>query len=261
MHMKIGVLIYTHNRIEDAKKNMEIVKNWRLGCEDNIIIIHSYNGDFDWYPKKHTEDLLIRRKNIDHQAGASDLIDAGIKAFKNKFPEIEYVIILAADTWIINEQYLRKVLSKMKKEKLYLASCPWGSSFDNSPWSMGLATDFFIVDLMWANKYKLFPLNLANFRKKNGKVIDFIKRTLNLERLLAIKFLRCISVAHNIYDVYQRNEVATSKLFIMKQRMPIHTTIRGKYTRKMYWPKIGLFTQHDLRKKLLLLKKNKTFKI
>ena len=42
----IGVLIYTYNRVDDAKINMDIIRNvWEKSKYfENVKIIHSFNG-------------------------------------------------------------------------------------------------------------------------------------------------------------------------------------------------------------------------
>lgn len=75
----LGILIYTYNRIDDAKINMEIIKNvWQADDYfENLEIIHAFNGKKEWYEKKYLEDKLVRIRNTWHFQGASDLIDVG----------------------------------------------------------------------------------------------------------------------------------------------------------------------------------------
>ena len=61
----VGILIYTHNRIDDAKINMEIVRNvWqKSGLFPGAKVVHTFNGKKEWYPEKYLEDDLIVLKN------------------------------------------------------------------------------------------------------------------------------------------------------------------------------------------------------
>jgi hypothetical protein len=124
---KIGVLIYTYNRVDDAKINMEIIRNvWEKSKYfEDVEIIHSFNGKKEWYSKKYLENDLIITKNSWHFQGASDLIDVGIRMFQRKHKKIDYVIVLASDTWLIKPAYVQSLLERMKKDNLYLATCPW----------------------------------------------------------------------------------------------------------------------------------------
>ena len=171
--MKIGVLIYTYNRTDDAKINMELICNvWQKNKYfRDIEIIHAYNGNEKWYPKKYLENKLIRMKNSWHFQGAADLIDAGIKKFK---ADVDYVIILAADTWLIKPVYVERLLEKMKKDNLYIATCPWGLPERNELKDVGMAVDFFIVDLKSAGNIKCFLLDMVHFTK-NTRIYFYTK--------------------------------------------------------------------------------------
>lgn len=58
---KIGALIYTQDRVDDARINFEIVRNvWqKTKFFKSVEIVHSYNGKSEWYPKKYLEDVLV----------------------------------------------------------------------------------------------------------------------------------------------------------------------------------------------------------
>lgn len=59
----IGVLIYTYNRIDDAMVNMDIIRNiWEKSKYfEDVKIIHSFNGEKSWYPKKELEEVGNRK--------------------------------------------------------------------------------------------------------------------------------------------------------------------------------------------------------
>src|SRR3989338_6988898 len=94
--MKIGVLIYTYNRTDDARINMEIIRNTWQKSEmlKDVVIVHAFNGEKEWWPEEYLEDELLYLPNPGHYAGAALLIDEGIKTFQNKFQDVDYVIIL-----------------------------------------------------------------------------------------------------------------------------------------------------------------------
>ena len=123
MKLKIGFLIYTYNRIDDAKINMEIIRDiWtKSKLFSDIRIVHAYNGEKEWHPKKYLEDDLIFMKNPGHFQGAAELIDAGIKKFQEKYKNIDYVIVTAPDTWLIRPEYINKII--INTECLAVANC------------------------------------------------------------------------------------------------------------------------------------------
>ena len=143
----IGVVIYTHNRVDDAKINIEIIRNVWEASElfNNVKIVHSFNGEKSWYPKKYLENDLVVLKNSWHFQGAADLIDAGLKKM-SLYKNIDYIIVLAADIWLINLGYLNKLLTQMKEGEFRLATCVWGLLEQNIIQKTEITTDFFILD-------------------------------------------------------------------------------------------------------------------
>ncbi|MCX6766648.1 MAG: hypothetical protein NT170_02605 [Candidatus Moranbacteria bacterium] len=255
--LKIGVVIYTFDRVDDAKINMEIIRNlWsKLPVFSDITIVHAYNGKKGWYPKKYLENSLVRMKNPGHFQGASDLIDAGTKILIQK-KDIDYVIVLASDTWLLKPEYIAKAINEMRKKDLYLATCPWGLPNRNDIRDVGVATDFFCLDIKWARKYKLFPLRYKEFYKKYGEYLLYKSGSnVMLEKLMLMRFMQAIRrviCSDNLYKA-----VAKEKIYWLSDREPVHSHInkRGLWVRKMLWEKIGLETSHDLLQKKKFLKK------
>lgn len=251
---KLGVLIYTHNRVDDAQINIEIVRKvWQKNIFfKDVEIIHSFNGNYEWYPKKYLEDVLIRSKNTWHFQGAADLIDNGIKKFSNS---VEYVVILAADTWLINPGYVEKIISTMTKGNFLMATCPWGVPDNMKLSNVGMATDFFIVDLNWARKNNLFPIRYSEFHKKYKDIFLYQNcGNVMLEKLMLARFVEAVG-REQCFDGSAKKS-AFEKILILKERVPVHTSIRkdGTWNRKMYWPKIGLLTHHEVLSKKKILK-------
>lgn len=255
----IGVLIYTYNRTDDAKINMEIIRNvWEESKHfEDIKIVHAFNGEKNWYKKKYLEDDLVVVKNTWHFQGASDLIDAGIKMFQNKYKNIEYVIVLAADTWLIKPSYVKSLLNEMKKNDLYLSTCSWGLPERNEIRDVGMAVDLFIIDLKWATKYKMFPINYAAFYKKYEDLMLYLKTgNISLEKLLLAKYFKAISRSENYGGVAMKKSF--EKFLVMKDREPVHSHKDASgWARTMFWPKMGLLTHHEPNPKRIILKKMK----
>lgn len=256
----IGVLIYTYNRVDDAKINMDIIRNvWEKSKYfENVKIIHSFNGEKNWYPKKYLENDLVAIRNSWHFQGTSDLIDTGIKTFQKKYKNIDYVIVLASDTWLIKPDYLENILNEMKKNDQYLVTCPWGLPERNEIRDVGMAVDFFIVDLKWSTRYKMFPINYLDFYKKHEELFLYQKGgNVMLEKLLYARYLKAISLEENSGGVARKT--AIKKLLDLKDREPVHSHIdkEGYWIRNMYWPKMGLLTHHEPEPKRNILKKKK----
>ena len=258
--INIGVLIYTYNRIEDAKINMEIIRNYwtKSSLINDIKIVHSFNGNKNWYAKKYLEDDLIRMKNSSHFQGASEMIDSGIKKIKEKYKNLDYVIVLASDTWLVKINYLESLLKKMRKKELYLATCPWDISGRNSLFDVGMSVDFFIIDFKWIKKYKMFPINYKKFFDKYWELLLYVRGSnVSLEKLMVVKYLKAIFRQHN--NNLALKFLGESKILNLKDRSPVHYNAdkNGFSIRKKYWPKMGLLTHHEPLPKQKILKQMK----
>jgi len=254
---KIGVLIYTYNRVDDARINMEIIRNvWGKSEQfDDVKIVHAFNGRKDWYPKKYLENELVNIKNSWHFQGAADLIDAGMRKFKE---DVDHVIVLASDTWLIDPAYVARLLEKMDKEKACLATCSWGLPKRNELRDVGMAVDFFVVNMRWAKKYQMFPINYGEFYKKYADLLLYQSGgTVMLEKVILACFIKAVGREQGLSGSTRKK--AFGKMLILKDREPVHSRIRkdGLWVRKMYWPKMGLLTHHDPLPKKKILKAEK----
>lgn len=252
----LGVVIYTHNRVDDARINIELIRSWKTKLFSNIKIFHVYNGEKSWYEKTN-EDKLIIRKNPGHQKGAADLIDTGILTFFKEKELPDYILTIASDTWLTKPDYLEKVVTNMAKDKLVIATASWGSNKDTSLWEGGLATDFFVIDANFAKKYKLFPFEYGVFSKKYSEVLDYLLRNTILERLFSIRLIQALGRSMKIPGEHLRRMVALKMIYRMKEREPVHLETKTKYDRKMFYPKINLLTHHDPKEKRKILKASK----
>src|SRR5439155_12352360 len=119
---RIGVIVYTHDRVDDARINLEILRNLWPRHFGALTIIHCYNGDRRWYPRPYLEDELIRRPNPGHFEGAADLLDAGMRRMQ-RHKGIRFVVGLAADTWLLKPEYVRTAIEVTAADRL-----PWATS-------------------------------------------------------------------------------------------------------------------------------------
>jgi hypothetical protein len=260
--MKIGVLLYTYNRTDDARINMEIIRNvWSKNeLLKNVIIIHSYNGEKSWWPEKYLEDELLYLENPGHFTGAELLLNEGVKCFSEKYPDVDYVIILASDTWLIKPEYLEKIVTLMQKEEKYLATCPWGTVEKDNMWKIGMALDFNIFNFKWATQYGLFPIRFSEYVEKYSEVFYYQNENVYPERVFALRFKQAILKSVEIPSENLLGSIAGEYVYRMTEREPIHDEKKLfgiKKGRKMYWPQIGLLTHHEPELKRDILKKVK----
>ncbi|MBU1046469.1 hypothetical protein KKH36_01665 [Patescibacteria group bacterium] len=252
--------MYTYNRTDDARINMEIIRNLWSKNEllKDVVIVHSYNGEREWWPEKYLEDELLRMDNLGHFAGAEMLLNEGVKLFSEKYSDIDYVITLAPDTWLIKPEYIEKIITIMQKEKKYHSTCPWGTEKKDNMWKIGMALDFNIFDLGWVTKHNLFPINFSEFVKKYSEIFFYQDEIIYLERVFALRFKQAILESCDIPSENLLKKVAKSYVYRMKDREPVHDERKLFWInkgRKMYWENIGLITYHDPKPKRDILKK------
>lgn len=258
--INIGVLMYTFNRTDDARINMEIIKNvW--GKNDflkDVKIVHTFNGEKEWWPEKYLEDDVLYLENPGHFAGAELLINEGMKFFSEKYSDIDYVVLLASDTWLVKPEYVESVIKNMKANKKFFATCPWGTTKKDNMWKMGMAIDFAIFDIKWARKFNLFPIRYIEFVNKYSELFYYNDDNIFLERVLAVRFKQSILSFTSLPSEQLLSKAADSYVYRMKEREPVHderTFFGIKKGRKMFWPNIGLITNHDPLPKKSILKK------
>jgi len=250
--MKLGYLIYTFDRVWDARIQMEIVRSLWEKVFGKIYLIHAYNGKKSWYPEKYLEDKLIRQNNPGHYEGAANLIDAGIRELlKQKF---DWLIVSAADTWLIKPKYIQNKIKKMEADDNVFFACPWGTPTRNNPRELGISADFFILKADWEKKNKMFPARYGSFKKKYLDLARYLgARNISYEKLLFAIFVSACAKEDPMNNNQLRFTVR-KRLLLFEERIPIHKD--EDWNRFMQWPKIGLYTDHDLKyKKEMLIKK------
>jgi hypothetical protein len=261
--MKIGVLMYTYNRTDDARINMEIIRNvWsKNDLLKDVTIVHSYNGEKAWWLDKYLEDELLYLANPGHFKGAEILMDEGIKCFEEKYPDVDYIIILACDTWLVKPEYLENLLMAMQKEQKLFATCTWSDKDHTDIWRYGMAMDFCIFDAKWLKKSKMFPMGFSDFAEKYKDLFFYQGEDFFIERVIPMRFKQAIERTFTLPSENLLYRVAYDSLYIMKEREPVHVKhgpgLFGKAhtDRTMYWPNMGLLTHHEPEPKKKILKK------
>ena len=89
--LKIGVLLYTYNRVNDVRINMEIIRNvWgKIELLKEVVIVHAFNGQREWWLEKYLEDDLVYLSNPGHFEGAAILMSEGIKDVYKRQPQYQ----------------------------------------------------------------------------------------------------------------------------------------------------------------------------
>ena len=246
--------MYTYNRTDDARINMEIIRNtWKKSeLLKDVTIVHSFNREKEWWPEKYLEDELLYLENPGHFAGAEILLNEGVKTFQEKYSDIDYVIILAPDTWLVKPDYVEGIIKSMQNEEKYLATCVWGTKGQNDFWQKGMALDFNIFDLKWATKSGLFPVRFAEFRDKYEDLFFYHNETVYLEIVFAFRFMQAIKRSIILPSDNLLKPISLSYIYRMTEREPVHVDGKERiffkkawYDRIMYWKNIGLITHHD----------------
>lgn len=248
----IGIVICTHNRVVDAKINQEIIRyHWPKFGLYNTVIIHSYNGKREWYPQAYLENDILRSNNSSLGQGNSDLIDTGINYIYQQYPNIKYAIVINADTWLLNPEYIKKCIYTMNEKKIFLAASSYVGE-KSEFFRGGLASDFFIADVPALIENRMFPLNYKEFHDQYWDLILYYCGDMNviLEKLLMAKFSKSLQ---KIVPYQNPADVFTKKLLRLKEREPFYKKDSDS-DRIWHWPEAGVVSDHNLTTKKEMLK-------
>lgn len=253
LEKQVGVIICTHNRVADAKINQEIIRKvWPSeSLLKDAVIVHSYNGQRDWYPQAYLEDDLLRSNNSNLSQGNADLIDNGLIYLHQQYPSIRYAIVLNADTWLIRPEYIAGCLNTMITRHYLLAASSYAGE-KSEFFRGGLATDFFIVDVPFAVQSGMFPLKYREFQDAYWEMILYYSSDMSplLEKLLFARFAQSL---HQKFPAQNPADTIREKLLRMHEREPFYEP--GSDTRRLwYWPEAGVLSDHDLERKRKILK-------
>jgi hypothetical protein len=252
----VGVLLYTYDRTDDARISQEFVRTaWaQSGCFGAIRIVHAYNGEPGWYPEPYLEDELLRLENAGHFRGAAELIDAGMATHLAGPSSIDYVVVLAADTWLLDPDYVASVLRRLRGAGARLATCAWGTPKRDDLFEVGMAVDFSVVDLPWVRERQMFPIDYAGFMERYDDLFLYDGgRNVKLEKLVLARFLRAVRDEPTGDRALRRAGLAA--LCRLVEREPVHTDRGGLWRRTHYWPRLGLTSHHDPEEKRAILRK------
>lgn len=232
----LGHLIYNHHHLDDVRIQQELSRQLYGQAFGGVHLVHAYNGKPSYGYRRYLEDRLIRLPNPGHFQGACNLINAGVTYFTRlRQPFIRYLLVTAADTWLVKVGFLKKVISEMEQEKKVLAASSWGSvKAPERP--HGLSLDFFILDLEWNRQSRLFPLDYRGFIRRYEDFFYLQWSYPILEYCFQFAFNRYFAKRYRDNEHYRNREASFRRIV---EREPVH--IPGK-NRRWSWPAIGLYT-------------------
>lgn len=230
----IGHLVYNYEHFADLEVQKRIARELYAPAFGGVHQVVCYNGSASY--KATSEDKLFVLKNRGHYQGAVDLINRGLKYFtESRINGLRYVVVTAADTWMINVKYLQGLIIQMSKQNKVLATSSWGRAKATEK-PKGFATDFFVIDIAWNRQSKLFPLDYEKFVKKFGDVLALQYTIPTVESALQYKFHKYFMDNFRDNEIWRQRDTAFMRV---TDREPVHDST-GK--RQGNWPKLGLYT-------------------
>lgn len=247
----LGHLIYNYNHLDDVRIQQELSRRLYGKVFGGVHLVHTYNGKPSFGYRRYLEDKLIRLPNPGHFQGACDLINAGVLYFTRlRKPTIRYLLVTAADTWIIKVSFLKKLIQQMEREHNVLAASSWGTT--KAPERPhGLSLDFFILDLEWNRTSRLFPLDYREFIRRYENFFYLQWSYPILEYCFQFAFNRYFAKTYRDNEHYQNREAGFRRIV---EREPVH--IPGE-NRRSSWPAIGLYTSPTPKEKRFALERFK----
>lgn len=239
MKPKLGVVVSTFDRVDDARINLEILRA-RWSQHFDLLVVHAFNGLPEWLPEGvGIADKLIKLRNRGHFRGAVQLMESGLAYLSAR--GVQRAVHLSSDTWACDPEFIRSVLDRMERASQPFASSAWGDERDDNPWRVGLAMDFAMLDLPWAFQHAFLPIEYERFCDRHGEAIEYAGSHVFPERVLAMRFLSAVMRADRSIGDGDRFEAGHEKLCRISEREPVHRNGRRVMTR----PAIGLCTSHD----------------
>jgi hypothetical protein len=258
---RIGVLLTTHNRVDDARGAMEVIRScWVApGAFGQVELVHAYNGELDWYPDQYLEDRLRRVPNEPtHFRGAASLLDVGLEDLSRT--GVRYVVGMTADVWAYKPAWVAQLVDEMERDGLRLACGRW--HIDPEVHGLvraggagllptdGLSTDFFVIDLPWAVRWKMIPLDYSGFLARYGDLLDYLQDLPFLERFVAGRFLSAVraEMTDGGPDKDPWGSEGPRRALRLLRLVPereIDPSGRTAPSHKGHWPRIGLVTSED----------------
>lgn len=256
---QVGVAVTTYDRIDDARCCLEILRSvWQPAPFPELTVVHAYSGPAGRYTPK-LEDRLVRvGPSRSHYEGAAALLDAGLQALSEQ--SVRYAVAFTGDVWAYRPAWVASVIEEMATSELRLAAASWridpaahGVIRASGPGLLptdGLATDFLILDLPWAFKHRLLPLDYGLFIDSYADLLNYLQEMPFLERYVAGRFLSAVrtELQHQPGSKDPWGSAgprrARQLLRLMHERR-IDPDAKTAPAHEGHWPDIGLITTHN----------------
>lgn len=201
--IRVACLIITYNRINEAKAQMDLIRETWQPMFDSVDIYHEFNGKKNWYPQKYRENFLSRHKSMSHYIGANHMLNKGFKHILDSFKKYDYIIASSSDVWFYDPKKLKKIILDCFKQKYQLATSLWGG--------MVLNTEFFIITPELAKK--VFPLRYMDFINKY-KLLRWANNKISiLENIFTFKVIRVLKNPNKFYLIPGRRTIWPTNRF------------------------------------------------
>jgi hypothetical protein len=113
-----AVCLTSYDRLDCARINQEIFK---LNFSGPYTVVHASSGP---EARPYLEDCFVRCTPQPHFAGALALMQRAISAAREFEPG--FLVVLEADTWLLDEQILQGFVGRMQADSaLLMAACAW----------------------------------------------------------------------------------------------------------------------------------------
>ena len=196
-NIKIASIIITYNRIDEAKAQMDIIRELWQPMFGAVDIYHEFNGKKNWYPKKYREDTLHHHKQMAHFIGANHLLNQGFKHILESGKKFDYIIAASADTWFYDPKKLKEVILAMHRKKCQLATSLW--------FGVILSTEFFIITAPLAKK--VFPLHFTKIINKYKPLKWTYSKISIFESVFTIQVIKVLKNPNKIYLIPGRRAI------------------------------------------------------
>lgn len=202
-NIKIASVIITYNRVDEAKAQMDIIRELWQPIFETIDIYHEFNGNKAWYPKKYKEDFLYRHKIMPHFIGANHMLNQGIKHVLESGKKYNYIIVTSADTWFYDQKKLKDIILTCQKKRFQLATSLWGA--------VVLGTEFFIITPDLAKK--VFPLRFTQMVNKYKLLSWTHSKIAIFETIFSLRVIKALKNPSKIYLIPGRRTVFPTNRF------------------------------------------------
>lgn len=201
--ISIASIIITYNHVEEAKAQIDIIRELWQPMFKTVDIYHEFNGKKNWYPKKYKESFLHRHRSMDHVTGANHMLNMGIKHVMESGKKYDFYIISSGDTWFYDSKKLKSLILNCYKKRIQLSTSLWAM--------VALGTEFFVITPDLAKK--VFPITITKILKEYNLLKWANKRIAIFESIFTLKVMKVLKNPNKIYLIPGRRAVWPTNRF------------------------------------------------